>query len=84
MCSSTDEDDHDLNIYSVRLFVSLTESLSDNASAFSSRAKQLHRRMWWRDMKVGLCVCVWGWVIVVPSLRNAAKVNVMVLLYSAM
>lgn len=28
------------------------ESLSDNASAFSSRAKQLHRRMWWRDMKV--------------------------------
>uniref|UniRef100_A0A8C5CXM2 Vesicle-associated membrane protein 4 n=1 Tax=Gadus morhua TaxID=8049 RepID=A0A8C5CXM2_GADMO len=61
-----------------------SESLSDNASAFSSRAKQLHRRMWWRDMKVGLCVCVWGWVIVVPSLRNAAKVNVMVLLYSAM
>lgn len=35
------------------------ESLSDNASAFSSRAKQLHRRMWWRDMKVGLfCVVV--------------------------
>uniref|UniRef100_A0A673CEI9 V-SNARE coiled-coil homology domain-containing protein n=1 Tax=Sphaeramia orbicularis TaxID=375764 RepID=A0A673CEI9_9TELE len=33
-----------------------SESLSDNASAFSSRAKQLHRRMWWRDMKVG-CVC---------------------------
>uniref|UniRef100_A0A3B4UU57 Vesicle-associated membrane protein 4 n=1 Tax=Seriola dumerili TaxID=41447 RepID=A0A3B4UU57_SERDU len=29
-----------------------SESLSDNASAFSSRAKQLHRRMWWRDMKV--------------------------------
>lgn len=28
------------------------ESLSDNASAFSSRAKQLHRRMWWRDTKV--------------------------------
>uniref|UniRef100_A0A673YIT1 Vesicle-associated membrane protein 4 n=1 Tax=Salmo trutta TaxID=8032 RepID=A0A673YIT1_SALTR len=29
-----------------------SESLSDNASAFSSRAKQLHRRMWWRDMKM--------------------------------
>lgn len=28
------------------------ESLSDHASAFSSRAKQLHRRMWWRDIKV--------------------------------
>uniref|UniRef100_A0A8C4ZKY5 Vesicle-associated membrane protein 4 n=1 Tax=Gadus morhua TaxID=8049 RepID=A0A8C4ZKY5_GADMO len=40
-----------------------SESLSDNASAFSSRAKQLHRRMWWRDMKVGLCVCVWVPVI---------------------
>uniref|UniRef100_A0A8C7TNB1 V-SNARE coiled-coil homology domain-containing protein n=1 Tax=Oncorhynchus mykiss TaxID=8022 RepID=A0A8C7TNB1_ONCMY len=37
-----------------------SESLSDNASAFSSRAKQLHRRMWWRDMKVSqrVCVCV--------------------------
>lgn len=33
--------------------VAAAESLSDNASAFSSRAKQLHRRMWWRDMKVG-------------------------------
>uniref|UniRef100_A0A672PZE1 Vesicle associated membrane protein 4 n=1 Tax=Sinocyclocheilus grahami TaxID=75366 RepID=A0A672PZE1_SINGR len=31
-----------------------SESLSDNASAFSSRAKHLHRRMWWRDMKVSL------------------------------
>lgn len=31
----------------------IPESLSDNASAFSSRSKQLHRRMWWRDMKVG-------------------------------
>uniref|UniRef100_A0A3B3S9D5 Vesicle-associated membrane protein 4 n=2 Tax=Paramormyrops kingsleyae TaxID=1676925 RepID=A0A3B3S9D5_9TELE len=29
-----------------------SESLSDNASAFSSRAKQLHRRMWWRDTKM--------------------------------
>ncbi len=38
----------------------VAESLSDNASAFSSRAKQLHRRMWWRDMKVGclFCFCV--------------------------
>ncbi|XP_064791593.1 vesicle-associated membrane protein 4-like isoform X3 [Oncorhynchus masou masou] len=29
-----------------------SDSLSDNASAFSSRAKQLHRRMWWRDVKM--------------------------------
>lgn len=36
----------------------LPVSLSDNASAFSSRAKQLHRRMWWRDMKVSHRVCV--------------------------
>lgn len=36
------------------------ESLSDNASAFSSRAKQLHRRMWWRDTKVGCLFCVWA------------------------
>uniref|UniRef100_A0A8C7M6A5 Vesicle associated membrane protein 4 n=1 Tax=Oncorhynchus kisutch TaxID=8019 RepID=A0A8C7M6A5_ONCKI len=35
-----------------------SESLSDNASAFSTRAKQLHRRMWWRDMKVSQRVCV--------------------------
>uniref|UniRef100_A0A3Q2Y8S3 Vesicle-associated membrane protein 4 n=1 Tax=Hippocampus comes TaxID=109280 RepID=A0A3Q2Y8S3_HIPCM len=32
-----------------------SESLSDNASAFSSRAKQLHRRMMWRNMKVCCC-----------------------------
>lgn len=40
------------------------ESLSDNASAFSSRAKQLHRRMWWRDVKVCLlydCLHIWSW-----------------------
>lgn len=37
------------------------ESLSDNASAFSSRAKQLHRRMWWRDMKVR---CLSHWCVV--------------------
>lgn len=37
----------------------VAESLSDNASAFSSRAKQLHRRMWWRDMKVGRLVSEW-------------------------
>uniref|UniRef100_A0A8C5BMD7 Vesicle-associated membrane protein 4 n=1 Tax=Gadus morhua TaxID=8049 RepID=A0A8C5BMD7_GADMO len=33
-----------------------SESLSDNASAFSSRAKQLHRRMWWRDMKMKIII----------------------------
>uniref|UniRef100_A0A3P9KH98 V-SNARE coiled-coil homology domain-containing protein n=1 Tax=Oryzias latipes TaxID=8090 RepID=A0A3P9KH98_ORYLA len=35
-----------------------SESLSDNASAFSSRAKQLHRRMWWRDMKMKIIVAL--------------------------
>ncbi|XP_034387450.1 vesicle-associated membrane protein 4 isoform X1 [Cyclopterus lumpus] len=33
-----------------------SESLSDNASAFSSRAKQLHRRMWWRDTKMKMII----------------------------
>uniref|UniRef100_A0A3B3BXX1 Vesicle associated membrane protein 4 n=2 Tax=Oryzias melastigma TaxID=30732 RepID=A0A3B3BXX1_ORYME len=35
-----------------------SESLSDNASAFSSRAKQLHRRMWWRDMKMKIIIAL--------------------------
>ncbi|XP_077963925.1 vesicle-associated membrane protein 4 isoform X1 [Gasterosteus aculeatus] len=35
-----------------------SESLSDNASAFSSRAKQLHRRMWWRDTKMKMIVAL--------------------------
>ncbi|XP_054592275.2 vesicle-associated membrane protein 4 isoform X1 [Nothobranchius furzeri] len=35
-----------------------SESLSDHASAFSSRAKQLHRRMWWRDMKMKIVVAL--------------------------
>uniref|UniRef100_A0A9J8APS7 Vesicle-associated membrane protein 4 n=2 Tax=Cyprinus carpio TaxID=7962 RepID=A0A9J8APS7_CYPCA len=35
-----------------------SESLSDNASAFSSRAKQLHRRMWWRDMKIKMIIAL--------------------------
>uniref|UniRef100_A0A3B5AE76 Vesicle associated membrane protein 4 n=1 Tax=Stegastes partitus TaxID=144197 RepID=A0A3B5AE76_9TELE len=43
-----------------------SESLSDNASAFSSRAKQLHRRMWWRDMKVG---CFMGVCLIPVILR---------------
>lgn len=28
------------------------ESLSDNATAFSNRSKQLRRQMWWRGCKV--------------------------------
>ncbi|KAM9530063.1 vesicle-associated membrane protein 4 isoform 1-T2 [Salvelinus alpinus] len=47
-----------------------SESLSDNASAFSSRAKQLHRRMWWRDMKmkaiIALVVVVLLLIIIIP------------------
>uniref|UniRef100_U3I8Y3 Vesicle associated membrane protein 4 n=1 Tax=Anas platyrhynchos platyrhynchos TaxID=8840 RepID=U3I8Y3_ANAPP len=29
-----------------------SESLSDNATAFSNRAKQLRRQMWWRGCKM--------------------------------
>ncbi|XP_060722696.1 vesicle-associated membrane protein 4 isoform X2 [Tachysurus vachellii] len=47
-----------------------SESLSDNASAFSSRAKQLHRRMWWRDIKmkmiVALVIVVLLLIIIIP------------------
>ncbi|XP_058887382.1 vesicle-associated membrane protein 4-like [Acipenser ruthenus] len=47
-----------------------SESLSDNASAFSSRAKQLRRRMWWRECKmkaiVALVVVAILLIIVVP------------------
>ncbi|KAL2089358.1 hypothetical protein ACEWY4_014046 [Coilia grayii] len=47
-----------------------SESLSDNASAFSSRAKQLHRRMWWRDVKmkavIALVVVILLVIIIVP------------------
>ncbi|KAK2883598.1 hypothetical protein Q8A67_017235 [Cirrhinus molitorella] len=47
-----------------------SESLSDNASAFSSRAKQLHRRMWWRDMKmkmiIALVVVILLLIIIIP------------------
>jgi vesicle-associated membrane protein 4 len=28
------------------------ESLSDNATAFSNRSKQLRRQMWWRGCKI--------------------------------
>ncbi|XP_051930247.1 vesicle-associated membrane protein 4 isoform X3 [Hippocampus zosterae] len=35
-----------------------SESLSDNASAFSSRAKQLHRRMMWRNMKMKMIIAL--------------------------
>ncbi|XP_059530102.1 vesicle-associated membrane protein 4 isoform X4 [Myotis daubentonii] len=29
-----------------------SESLSDNATAFSNRSKQLRRQMWWRGCKI--------------------------------
>ncbi|TRY77642.1 hypothetical protein DNTS_005790, partial [Danionella cerebrum] len=48
----------------------IEQSLSDNASAFSSRAKQLHRRMWLRDMKmkmiVALVVVIILLIIIIP------------------
>ncbi|XP_072854351.1 vesicle-associated membrane protein 4 [Pogona vitticeps] len=47
-----------------------SESLSDNATAFSNRSKQLRRQMWWRGCKmkiiVALVVVVVLLVIIVP------------------
>ncbi|XP_067085879.1 vesicle-associated membrane protein 4 isoform X1 [Osmerus mordax] len=51
-----------------------SESLSDNASAFSSRAKQMHRRMWWRDTKmkmiIGLVVVGLLLIIIIPVIMR--------------
>ncbi|KAM4640849.1 vesicle-associated membrane protein 4 [Discoglossus pictus] len=35
-----------------------SESLSDNATAFSSRARQLRRQMWWRECKMKAVVAL--------------------------
>ncbi|OPJ77114.1 vesicle-associated membrane protein 4 [Patagioenas fasciata monilis] len=47
-----------------------SESLSDNATAFSNRAKQLRRQMWWRGCKmkaiIALVVVILLLVIIVP------------------
>ncbi|NXH19899.1 VAMP4 protein, partial [Bucco capensis] len=47
-----------------------SESLSDNATAFSNRAKQLRRQMWWRGCKMkaimALVAVVLLLVIIVP------------------
>nr|XP_009937599.1 PREDICTED: vesicle-associated membrane protein 4 [Opisthocomus hoazin] len=47
-----------------------SESLSDNATAFSNRAKQLRRQMWWRGCKmkaiIALVAVVLLLVIIVP------------------
>lgn len=44
------------------LFFPSIESLSDNATAFSNRAKQLRRQMWWRGCKVSKSWKRQGWV----------------------
>ncbi|XP_015492296.1 vesicle-associated membrane protein 4 isoform X2 [Parus major] len=45
-------------------------SLSDNAAAFSKRAKHLRRQMWWRDCKmkaiIAMVVVILLLVIIVP------------------
>ncbi|XP_075616387.1 vesicle-associated membrane protein 4 isoform X2 [Balearica regulorum gibbericeps] len=47
-----------------------SESLSDNATAFSNRAKQLRRQMWWRGCKmkaiIALVAVILLLVIIVP------------------
>ncbi|CAI9549261.1 unnamed protein product [Staurois parvus] len=35
-----------------------SESLSDNATAFSSRARQIRRQMWWRECKMKAIVAL--------------------------
>ncbi|KAJ7396436.1 Vesicle-associated membrane protein 4 [Pitangus sulphuratus] len=47
-----------------------SDSLSDNAAAFSKRAKHLRRQMWWRDCKmkaiIAMVVVILLLVIIVP------------------
>ncbi|XP_026511900.1 vesicle-associated membrane protein 4-like [Terrapene carolina triunguis] len=47
-----------------------SESLSDNATAFSNRSKQLRRQMWWRGCKmkalVALVAVILLLVIIIP------------------
>nr|KAF6291987.1 vesicle associated membrane protein 4 [Myotis myotis] len=40
--------DQDLDLEMIKL----SKSLSDNATAFSNRSKQLRRQMWWRGCKI--------------------------------
>ncbi|KAK2492153.1 hypothetical protein MC885_000779, partial [Smutsia gigantea] len=47
-----------------------SESLSDNAAAFSSRSKQLRRQMWWRGCKMKASVAL---VAVILSLVIISK-----------
>ncbi|XP_072367652.1 vesicle-associated membrane protein 4 isoform X2 [Scyliorhinus torazame] len=35
-----------------------SESLSDNATVFSNRAKQLRRQMWWKECKMKVIISV--------------------------
>uniref|UniRef100_A0A4W3KFV4 Vesicle-associated membrane protein 4 n=1 Tax=Callorhinchus milii TaxID=7868 RepID=A0A4W3KFV4_CALMI len=46
-----------------------SESLSDNATAFSNRAKQLRRQMWWRECKVSVVQRL----LILPLLNVALK-----------
>ncbi|CAH2311825.1 vesicle-associated membrane 4 [Pelobates cultripes] len=47
-----------------------SESLSDNATAFSSRSRQLRRQMWWRECKmkaiVAMVIILILLVIIIP------------------
>uniref|UniRef100_A0A8C5PIS2 Vesicle associated membrane protein 4 n=1 Tax=Leptobrachium leishanense TaxID=445787 RepID=A0A8C5PIS2_9ANUR len=47
-----------------------SESLSDNATAFGSRSRQLRRQMWWREFKmkaiVALVILLILLVIIIP------------------
>ncbi|XP_066482419.1 myocilin isoform X4 [Tiliqua scincoides] len=53
-----------------------SESLSDNATAFSNRSKQLRRQMWWRGCKMKAIVALVAvavlLVIIVPSANEAS------------
>ncbi|XP_049737178.1 vesicle-associated membrane protein 4 isoform X2 [Elephas maximus indicus] len=53
-----------------------SESLSDNATAFSNRSKQLRRQMWWRGCKAPFPgVAVAGWYSATVSSGRSSQLH---------
>ncbi|EMP34543.1 Vesicle-associated membrane protein 4 [Chelonia mydas] len=47
-----------------------SESLSDNATAFSNRSKQLRRQMWWRGCKMKALVALVAVILLLVIIRS--------------
>ncbi|MBZ3887770.1 Vesicle-associated membrane protein 4 [Sciurus carolinensis] len=47
-----------------------SESLSDNATAFSNRAKQLRRQMWWRGCKIKAIMALVAVILLLVIIRK--------------